>query len=66
MRKSKFSEHQILAILKAVEAGRPVMKYSGQKTLATESSDSVNVVERLHTTLTSDAQLVDYEFMWTQ
>jgi hypothetical protein len=38
MRKSKFSEHQILAILKAVEAGRPVMKYSGQKTLATESS----------------------------
>lgn len=24
MRKSKFSEHQIIAILKAVEAGRPV------------------------------------------
>ena len=38
MRKSKFSEHQILAILKAVEAGRPVMKYSGQKTLESFSN----------------------------
>ena len=38
MRKSKFSEHQILAILKAVEAGRPVMKYSGQKILESFST----------------------------
>ena len=29
MRKSKFSEHQIIAILKAVEAGRTVKDASG-------------------------------------
>ena len=34
----QFSEHQILAIVKAVEAGRSVMKYSGHKTLESFSN----------------------------
>jgi len=36
MRKSKFSEHQIIAILKAVEAGRTVKDVCREQGLAIE------------------------------
>ena len=48
MRKSKFSEHQIITILKAVEAGRPVKDVCREHEIRDATYYPVEVEARWH------------------